>query len=1130
MTSEFYLNPYGIPFLLASIFALFLGGYVFAYGGVFQQRISFLAICASFFLWLFGTFLVYSVRGEDRALQAIYVTYAGVCFIAPSLYWYASAWLGRAAKNKTAIVIGFVLGLLFLSLIIGTRWVVYGAARYFWGYHSRLTIWGGAAYLVFFSTFLFLFFFTLFQGFRDEPDRTAKRRIGLVAGSFLIATLGSSDFLPCYGLEVFPIGGLTLFVALCILGYTIIRYKLFDIETVIHKTIMWFSTTVIAIAPFALLGYWTRDWAQELPPLGATIYLLVLLISFYFYFRAIQPRLDHVFRRRHANLRAVLGRFSEELIHLKDLNDLLSRFGRTVQESIYAREIAVYLREESSNQYVPAWMIGLRDLKPLANHHSFFKLLAERDKIVICDLAAGDPDFASHVDTLRSFSAEMRALLLIPLVLNDELIGFVSLGKKENLKKYTSAEIDFLSQIKSPTTIAISNSQQFENVSKLYQHVQIQNERLKELDRLKSEFLANTSHELRTPLQGILGLVESMLDGADGPVSDVQRTHLRMIVESGSNLKELVNNLLELSRIESGQEQLKIKAFNVLNVIDAAIVLLSSLAHKKKLSLRRIAPAALSDVFGDPEKIQRALVNLAGNAIKFTEKGEVVVRVTEDNDRVAVAVEDTGIGISPEDQKIIFERFRQAEGSTTRRFEGTGLGLSIAREIIRLHGSDIEVRSELGRGSAFSFSLPKTPIAFPEAKVGEPSSETGLTPSIPSKEYSLERDPEFEEAVRGNGEKILIVDDNPVNREVVKTRLELNHYQPIEAVDGIDGIEKMEREKPDLVILDLMMPRMSGYEFCKRVRKEYSPDEAPIIMLTARTEMGDKIYGLQLGANDYIAKPFNKEELVARVAVLLRIRQMSRELHKWNEELEQRVDERTAELVKTQEQLIQAEKLATLGTMAGGVAHEINNPLTAVLTNVQMLKSEAKADDLDSLALIEEGAKRCQAIVQKLMKYARKPSNQELAKELDLNHVIENALSLLSFQLEQEGIQLVKRLNPVPKIKGAPNELEQVFTNILLNAKDAIKAGKGHGTVEIETFEKNGSVCAQIKDDGIGISKEHLSKIFDPFFTTKDVGKGTGLGLSITYGIVEKYGGRIQVLSEVGKGSTFELVFPKTKL
>ncbi len=259
----------------------------------------------------------------------------------------------------------------------------------------------------------------------------------------------------------------------------------------------------------------------------------------------------------------------------------------------------------------------------------------------------------------------------------------------------------------------------------------------------------------------------------------------------------------------------------------------------------------------------------------------------------------------------------------------------------------------------------------------------------------------------------------------------------------------------------------------------------------------------------------------------LRLIEMQESLRRWNEELEEKVKLRTEELENIQKQLIQAEKLATMGTLAGGVAHEINNPLTAVLTNVQMLKMDARENDLESLLLIEQGAKRCQTIVQKLMKYARKPAEQDLMKELDLNNVIQDTLTFLSYQLEQENIKLVKRFSALHKIKGVPNELEQVFTNILLNAKDAIKATKSSGAIEISTFERNGLICAEIKDDGIGISKEHISKIFDPFFTTKDVGKGTGLGLSITYGIVEKHGGKIEASSREGKGSVFTISLPK---
>ena len=257
---------------------------------------------------------------------------------------------------------------------------------------------------------------------------------------------------------------------------------------------------------------------------------------------------------------------------------------------------------------------------------------------------------------------------------------------------------------------------------------------------------------------------------------------------------------------------------------------------------------------------------------------------------------------------------------------------------------------------------------------------------------------------------------------------------------------------------------------------------------------------------------------------------MHESLQKWNEELEEKVKTRTHELQEAQKQLIQAEKLATIGTLAGGVAHEINNPLTAVLTNAQLLKMGGiKGDDLESIHLIEEGAKRCQLIVQKLMKYARKSPTEEAIKEINLNDVIENMCSFLNYQFEQDNVHLEKKLHPVSKIKGIPNELEQVFTNIVLNAKDAVKSAKNSGTIELETYEKNGSVCVSIKDDGIGIPAENISKIFDPFFTTKEIGKGTGLGLSISYGIIEKHGGKINVDSESGAGTTFTIAFPKAE-
>jgi len=241
--------------------------------------------------------------------------------------------------------------------------------------------------------------------------------------------------------------------------------------------------------------------------------------------------------------------------------------------------------------------------------------------------------------------------------------------------------------------------------------------------------------------------------------------------------------------------------------------------------------------------------------------------------------------------------------------------------------------------------------------------------------------------------------------------------------------------------------------------------------------------------------------------------------------VEELVEIKTEELVQTQQQLFQAEKLATIGILAGGVAHEINNPLTAVLTNTQILKTQARPEDLELFNLIEEGVRRCQTIIQKLLKYSRKPPKEGVRESADIRQVIQSAFSLLAYQLQQENIELVLELEDIPLVGGIPNELEQVFTNLFLNSRDAIKAAERKGEIRVKGALKDKRVEVQVMDNGIGIKKEHLNKIFDPFFTTKDVGKGTGLGLAVSYKILEKHHCQVEVKSEEGIGSTFILRF-----
>jgi signal transduction histidine kinase len=248
--------------------------------------------------------------------------------------------------------------------------------------------------------------------------------------------------------------------------------------------------------------------------------------------------------------------------------------------------------------------------------------------------------------------------------------------------------------------------------------------------------------------------------------------------------------------------------------------------------------------------------------------------------------------------------------------------------------------------------------------------------------------------------------------------------------------------------------------------------------------------------------------------------------------IEEQVKQRTKELVEVQRQLVQAEKLATVGTLAGGVAHEINNPLTAILTNVQMLlvSNKVTSDDRESLQLIEEATKRCRTIVKKLMTYARRPLETTATATIDLLDVVRSVISFLGYQLEQENIKIISEAKEGSyEIEGNRNELEQVLTNLVLNARDAIKRIKKDGAVHISLFRNNDWINIEIRDEGIGMPKDIIPKVFDPFFTTKEVGRGLGLGLSICQAIVERHNGIITVQSEPNRGSRFTIQLPKTE-
>ena len=624
------------------------------------------------------------------------------------------AWLKKLKEAKWWLVINYMIIAAIYFLAISTDWIISltHMRRFFWGLYPVYSI-GSIVFLAHFLVQAFIGYRNLYRMYHCAHSQIEKKQIGLIMVANLIGFTACADFVSKYtSIAVYPYGYISLFIFISLVAYSIVRYRTFDIETVFHKTLMWFFTSLLSLIP-AFVTYKLIYQYLEYSFVLQILFWFTGFSLFAYYLRVIQPKIDHAFQRRRYNLEDIAGRFTEDLVHLKGVDQLIERLHKVISETLYPQTVDVFLFREKEKQYTKADRADFSLVFPAQD--SFFCWLSANNKILYRDFVDIDPLVEDIRVQAKNYFSKTNAALVVPFVLNNSLLGFINLGKKNSLRRYNAADFHFLTILKNQAAIAISNSLVYENI-------------------------------------------------------------------------------------------------------------------------------------------------------------------------------------------------------------------------------------------------------------------------------------------------------------------------------------------------------------------------------------------------------------------------------------EEQVRQRTHELVQTQEQLIQAEKLATVGTLAGGVAHEINNPLTAILTNVQFMLSEIEGEqglvDRESLELMEQATQRCREIVKKLMLYARKPMTpeKEVLTEVDLGQVLKSVSSLLNYQLAQENINLeIVSSEPSYKVLGVKNEFEQVITNLILNARDAIKMVKKSGTILLTMKKDVKQAIIEVKDEGEGISQENISKIFDPFFTTKEVGKGVGLGLSICQSIIQKYNGQIKVFSVAGKGTTFTIYIPKVK-
>jgi len=706
----FQFTWHAIPIMAVSLLILAIGLMILFETKRTVGNIAFVLFCFSSTLWLFTMGFVYSSPNPETALR-IYktLTFFGVINLTPNLYLFAACASGLMQRQLKWVILTYITTYSIYFLSLTTDKFITAPHLYYWGLYPHYE----PLNYLFLLTFAIVFFANqahLKLAFEREESAIKKKQIRLIKLSLLFGLTAFIDFAAkIWMVNIYPTGFISMFILICLLAYSIIRYKAFDIETVIHKTILWTASFLLIIIPVFLAYRLSFPYIKESSALQM-IFGVTSFFIFAFYLRVIQPKIDHVFQRRKANLEEISSQFIGDLVHLKGVDNLIRLIETTITNALYPRWVDIFVYDERQGGYQAA------NRSTTANRPSrflkddaFLKWLNQNDKIVYREFFEIDPEYADIKDVAARYFESTQAVVAVPLVLNERLLGVINLEKKANLKRYNAVDFQFLTTLKNQAAIAISNSLIYQNI-------------------------------------------------------------------------------------------------------------------------------------------------------------------------------------------------------------------------------------------------------------------------------------------------------------------------------------------------------------------------------------------------------------------------------------ESQVKARTAELVEVQKQLIQAEKLATVGTLSGGVAHEINNPLTAILTNVQMLLAfsddEGAKMDKESLQLIEEATQRCRTIVQKLMTYAKKPLESEQVSVTDLLDVLKKTIAFISYQLEQDSIKIVVDVKDDSYcVLGNHNELEQVLTNLILNARDAILAANKKGNIYITLSKSNHHVTVKVKDEGTGISKEVIAKIFDPFFTTKDVGKGLGLGLSICQSIVAKYKGTITVDSKPGKGSVFEIKF-----
>ena len=711
-------------------------------------------------------------------------------------------------------------------------------------------------------------------------------------------------------------------------------------------------------------------------------------------------------------------------------------------------------------------------------------------------------------------------------------------------------------------------------------------EKLKEIDEIKTQFFANVSHELRTPLALILGPTQKLL--AKDALTPEQRHDLELVDSNARILLKQVNDLLDISKLEANKMSMRYAEVDLAQLVRLTAANFNALAQEQNIAFLVETPQSFPAQV-DSEKIQRVLLNLLSNAFKFTPPGgrvrcvvSAVTKAGEKDVSAVITVEDSGAGVPLELREVIFERFRQGEESSTRRFGGTGLGLAIVKDFVELHGGTIAVGEAPEGGASFRVELPI--VAPKDMAVSTLTTESmgnveeivyPMLAQLRQAESSPVREITDSELTFDQRPLVLVVEDNPQMNLFIVEALS-SEYRVATAFNGQQGLELATQLLPDLILSDMMMPVLNGEQLLREVRKRKELDAIPFVVLTAKADDEKRVKLLQAGAQDYLMKPFSLEELRSRLGNLISMKR-TRDL------LQHELDSQTQDLAALAAELaLHKRKLDIIAREAqeanrmkdeflAVLSHELRTPINAILGWAQLLRTRQmdEATRAKALETIERNARTQTQMIEDLLDVSRiiRGNLQLKIATVNLKGVIDAAIDAVRPAAAAKAIELESCLeSSVGAIAGDSDRIQQIIWNLLSNAIKFTPAG-GRVEVKLEKLQiedvrlqisdespnsnlpseisnpksnksqisnlKSAITYAQIQvsDNGIGINPDFLPYVFDRFRQadssyTRNHG-GLGLGLAIVRHLVELHGGTVSVHSAgEGQGATFIVKLP----